>query len=496
MTETHAPANDVLLIDLSGIFWACWHVSSSKPVSYAHDDTVAAVRRLRGDRRYVIIACDSSTSFRKDTYPLYKAQRPAKDQAVIDQLRRTCETLAKDGLPLWMADTFEADDVIATATQEALKRGHTVTIASSDKDLMALVAPGVRQSTKTEMLDEEGVFAKWGVFPKQIPCLLALVGDKSDNIPGTPGVGEKTAAALLGKFATLDRLVEACRNAPASVVGLPIGTSNRTVGEKIVQAIAAHGEFDIAKKLIALRTDVPLPPFESIYEEPKTQELNEGATQMAETIDDGDPEIDDASAQAEERKPPQPAPSQGALTVVQEAAPVRVTFETALEPTTAGGAYKLAKGLAESRLYTRFPNAEAIWAIIIRGREMGLGALTALDSFHVVEGRPVCHAHLIIARAKADPACEYFQMIESDNSKATYETKHRDDPKPTRLTYTIQQASEAGLLRESRSGKPTPWQTRKDEMLRKTCAVQLARIVFPAAAMGLYSLEEIGDEAA
>lgn len=505
MVEPHETANDVLLIDLSAIFWSCWHVSSSKPVSYAHDDTVAAVRRLCEGRKHVVVACDSSQSFRKDLYPLYKAQRPTKDPAAVHELRRTCETLTKDGLQLWRADGFEADDVIALATQEALKRGHTVTIASGDKDLMALVAPGVQQATKTELLDEEGVFAKWGVFPKQIPCLLALTGDKSDNIPGTPGVGEKTAAALLGKFGTLDRVVEVCRKDPKSVIGLQIGTSNRSVGEKIVQAIAAHNEFDIAKRLIALRTDVPLPPFETIYEEPKIQELNEGAHQMAETIDDGDPELDETPAMADfqpprpitpidERRPAQQAPAQTAMTVTAMETPqpqplARLSFEMSLEPTSIGAAYKLAKGLIESRLYTRFGNAEAIWAVIIRGREMGLGALTALDAFDVVEGKPYAKANLLIAKAKADPDCEYFYTVESDGKHCIVETKHRRAPKPERFEYTIEMARLAGLMKGN-------WEKRPDDMLYKTAASKLARRVYPGACGFIYSLEEIGTEAA
>jgi hypothetical protein len=120
---------------------------------------------------------------------------------------------------------------------------------------------------------------------------------------------------------------------------------------------------------------------------------------------------------------------------------------------------------------------------------MGLGALTSLDAFHNFEGKPLMHAHLIIARAKADPDCEYFQFLGGDHEHAEYETKVRSNPKPTRLRYTIEQAREAGLIRPNGN-----WAKRPDEMLRKTCAVQLARIEYPSAAMGLYCAEEMGVE--
>ena len=175
-------------------------------------------------------------------------------------------------------------------------------------------------------------------------------------------------------------------------------------------------------------------------------------------------------------------------------------FERGLEPQNLAGAYKLACGLHESRLYQKFPNAQAIWAVMIRGRELGLGVGASLDNFHVIEGKPAPHAHLIIARAKAHPKCEYFHLVESTAESATYETKHRDEPKETRRTYTLEMAKQAGLVPERpRLRNPTPgekdrrsnWEKRPDDMLRKTCAVQLARIVYPDAAQGLYAVEEL-----
>ena len=152
---------------------------------------------------------------------------------------------------------------------------------------------------------------------------------------------------------------------------------------------------------------------------------------------------------------------------------------------------KMSKALHNSRLYQRFATPEALWAVIIRGREMGMGALTALDNFHVIEGKPTPHAHLLISRAMEDPDCEYFMMTESTDTAAEYVTKHRRHPEPTRLRYTIDEAKAAGMLEVKPGKKPGPWHTRPAEMLRKTCGVQLGRIVYPRAMQGLYAIEEL-----
>jgi len=161
-------------------------------------------------------------------------------------------------------------------------------------------------------------------------------------------------------------------------------------------------------------------------------------------------------------------------------------FEDTLQPVSLEATWKLASTLHNSRLYQRFTNAQSIFAVILRGREMGLTALTALDMFHVVEGKPSPHAHLLISRARQHPDCEYFRYIGGDHTYAEYETKSRNNPEPTRLRYTIEEARRAGVVKPGSN-----WEKRPNEMLRKTCAVQLARIEYPEALGGLYAIEEL-----
>ena len=165
------------------------------------------------------------------------------------------------------------------------------------------------------------------------------------------------------------------------------------------------------------------------------------------------------------------------------------TYEMELQPRSIEAAWKFSKAIYQSRLYGKYPNAESIFAIIVRGREMGLSALTSLDCFHVIQGKPVMSAWLIIARAKEHPDCEYFQCIETTDQQSTWETKNRRNPVPTRLTYSMEMARVAGLIKGNGG-----WTNNPADMVRKTAGVKLARMEYPSAALGLYAPEEFGYE--
>lgn len=522
----------VLLIDFSSLWWTNWHASGEEEISTARRRTLESVERCIGDRRdqYVAICCDSGRSFRKDMLPEYKAQRPEKDHASLAEMDRAKDKLRDDGFLLWEAKGFEADDVIATACELAVRRGHEVVIASADKDLLQLARPKVKALRTHNWSDwtVETVIERFGVAPDLLGDWLALVGDASDNIPGCPSVGPKTATALLQKHGSLDSLWEALEIDPKQAA-----TPN------VARALTANVEnVKLARKLVALRSDVPI-EFEQLYEPRKRKtSANRETTDM----DTPDPEFTDIpisngpgpAAQAKpavEAAPAAPAapvntpapepvnaspaapPSNGngngnggehsMIVVPQVMAPGSGAFEMALEPTSMGTAWKLAQALWDSRLYVRFPTAEAIFAVVIRGREMGIPALTALDLFHIIEGKPAPHAHFIIARAESHPDCEYFQLLHSDNAYAEYETKNRRHKGPITHRYSIEDAVDAGLCGMEivpRTAKPGEkdgrgqWDKRRKELLRKTCGVQLARIAYPSAAMGLYSIAELGGE--
>ena len=475
----------LVLIDLSAIFWSAWHATADQDVSGAFQATVAAVHRVaaKGDR--VAVCCDSGRSWRKDIAPEYKAQRPEKDHASLGELDRVQARLRQDGFLLWSAPGMEADDIIASATTQALAdtRFRHVLIASADKDLMQLVCDRVTVlSTRTwTELGPAEVREKFGVPPEKLGGWLALVGDKSDNIPGIPGIGPKKAADLLTRFGDVDGVFRAAMAEDESI--------KPKCREAIVNGEAALA---LAQRLVALRADVPV-DVGQVFEKRNVEPLQE--TPTMEQLD-GTEIIDPPPAPAPE---PTPAPqAQTALSIVRSDEPRQtamapVRYDQALEPTSLGAAMKLASALFNSRLYSKHQNPESILAIIVRGREMGLGALTALDCFQIVDNRPVPTAHFIIAKAKAHPDCEYLYCVETNAERATWETKNRRSPAPVRLTYTIEEARIAGMIKEAKGDKDAnQWVKRAPEMLRKTAGVFLARMEYPDAALGLYAAEELG----
>ena len=194
---------DLVLIDLSGIYWEKWHASAGEDAHAAHDRTLHKVRELASEHAHAVVCIDSGQSFRVDIFPSYKAKRPPKPEAAVAQLERVITTLRSDGVPCIGAPGYEADDVIGTLAREAVAHGLSVMVASADKDMLQLVGPGLAVvSTKTgaAYVTETNVEAKLGVRPDQVADWLALAGDTADGIPGAPGVGPKHAADLLRAF--------------------------------------------------------------------------------------------------------------------------------------------------------------------------------------------------------------------------------------------------------------------------------------------------------
>ena len=157
-----------------------------------------------------------------------------------------------------------------------------------------------------------------------------------------------------------------------------------------------------------------------------------------------------------------------------------------LQPQDLTAAYTISKWLWASNLYPQFRGAAGIFAVIMRGKELGLGVTTALAGFHVVEGKPTASADLIRSLATQSKKCKYFRLVHSDDTYAEWETWHVDHPEPTKYRYTIEEAIDAGLV----SGN---WKKRKRDMLTKTAAVKLARICYAAEVLGLYAQEEFND---
>ena len=216
-------AEDALfLIDLSGYVFRAYHaiapLSSSKgEPTHAVMGTVNMLQKVVNERRpaMLAVAMDSKArTFRRDIDPRYKATRPAAPPDLHQQMARCEQIVRAYNIPIYVTDGLEADDLIASVVARATESGFRVVIVSADKDLMQLVRDDddrvvLWDSMRDRVYGPAQVREKFGVPPSRVRDLLALMGDTSDNVPGVPGVGPKTASDLLNQFGTLEGIYAA-----------------------------------------------------------------------------------------------------------------------------------------------------------------------------------------------------------------------------------------------------------------------------------------------
>lgn len=195
---------------------------------------------------YVAMVLDSpGPTFRHEIYPKYKANRPPMPEDLVVQMPRIDDLIRAFNVPSIRIQGMEADDIIATLASKYAEKVDKIVIVSSDKDLMQLVTDKVimLDTMKDRWVDEKAVFEKFGVKPSQVVQVQALMGDSSDNIPGLPGVGPKTAGKLIEKFGTIENLLKR----HCEVGG--------KVGEKLPEQVE---ELHTSLSLVKLRDDVPV----------------------------------------------------------------------------------------------------------------------------------------------------------------------------------------------------------------------------------------------
>jgi len=170
------------------------------------------LRDMKADEKpthLAVVFDKSEKTFRTAMYPDYKAHRPDPPDDLRPQFKFIREAVHAFDLPCLEQDGFEADDLIATYVREACEAGATATIVSSDKDLMQLVGDGVVMfdTMKDKRIGRAAVIEKFGVPPDKVIEVQALIGDSTDNVPGVPGIGVKTAAQLIGEYGDLETLL-------------------------------------------------------------------------------------------------------------------------------------------------------------------------------------------------------------------------------------------------------------------------------------------------
>src|SRR6478672_5540980 len=193
-----------------------------------------------------VIFDKSERTFRNELYKDYKAHRPDAPADLIPQFPLIREAVRAFDIPCLEMLGFEADDLIATYARQACEIGATVTIVSSDKDLMQLVNDCVimYDTMKDKKIGITEVFEKFGVTPDKVIEVQALIGDSSDNVPGVPGIGVKTAAQLIGEYGDLETL---------------LARAGEIKQDKRRQSLIEHAEkARISKKLVTLDANVAL----------------------------------------------------------------------------------------------------------------------------------------------------------------------------------------------------------------------------------------------
>ncbi len=217
-----AKGDRLYLIDGSGYIFRAYHAlppltrkSDGLPVGAVQGFCSMLNKLLRetnaGERptHLAVIFDKSGRSFRNDFYPAYKANRPDAPADLVPQFGIIRQATRAFNVPCIEQDNYEADDLIATYARQAVEKGASVHIVSSDKDLMQLVRDGVtlRDTMKDKDIGEAEVIEKFGVAPDKVIEVQALAGDSVDNIPGVPGIGVKTGAQLIAEYGDLENLL-------------------------------------------------------------------------------------------------------------------------------------------------------------------------------------------------------------------------------------------------------------------------------------------------
>lgn len=248
-----AEPKQLILVDGSSYLFRAFHalpplVSSKGQPTGAVKGVISMIRSLiksYEDSNIAIVFDAKGKTFRSEIYTEYKAHRPPMPDELRSQIQPIHQIIEAMGLPLLIIDNVEADDVIGTLSQQATEMGISTLISTGDKDLAQLVNDKVTliNTMTNELLDSESVVAKFGVTPDRIIDYLALTGDKSDNIPGVPSVGPKTALKWLQEYGSMEGIIE-----NAEAVG-------GKVGEKLRDNIDL---LRLSYELATIKMDVPL----------------------------------------------------------------------------------------------------------------------------------------------------------------------------------------------------------------------------------------------
>ena len=269
MSEEKDP---IILVDGSSYLYRAYHAlppltSSKNQPTGAIKGVISMIKKIlidHPDSPLAVVFDAKGKTFRNDMYPDYKANRPPMPEDLVQQIEPIHRIISLMGIKLIMVSGVEADDVIGTLAEQARQKRLDTVISTGDKDMTQLVCENVSvvNTMSGELLDEDGVIKKFGVGPELITDYLALIGDKSDNVPGVEKVGPKTAVKWLNEYKSVKGIKE-----NAESIGGKVGENLRSSLDML----------DLAHELVTIKTDVELDiGIEDLsVEEPKMEELTE-----------------------------------------------------------------------------------------------------------------------------------------------------------------------------------------------------------------------------
>ena len=250
MSEEKDP---IILVDGSSYLYRAYHAlpplttSKNQPTG-AIKGVISMIKRVlidHPDSPLAVVFDAKGKTFRHDMYSEYKANRPPMPEDLVQQIEPIHRIISLMGIKLIMISGVEADDVIGTLAEQARQKRLNTVISTGDKDMTQLVCDNVSvvNTMSGELLDENGVMKKFGVGPELITDYLALIGDKSDNVPGVDKVGPKTAVKWLNEYKNIEGIKK-----NAESIGGKVGENLRSSLETL----------DLAHELVKIKIDVPL----------------------------------------------------------------------------------------------------------------------------------------------------------------------------------------------------------------------------------------------
>ena len=249
----------LFLIDGSAIFYRSYFVFMKNPLINSKGENTSAIygftqsliKILQEEKPdYIAVVFDSKEpTFRHKRYPEYKATRDKMPEEMIDQYPRVLEVVKSFNIPILEVEGYEADDVMGTLAKQAEKAGIETYLVTGDKDFMQLLSPSIkmyniRPGKEVSIIDEEYLKQELGLTPSQVVDFLALMGDSSDNVPGVPRVGEKTAKELLKTFGSIESIYANLDKVTRNAVRESL-RDNRTLA-------------DLSRELVTIDVNVPL----------------------------------------------------------------------------------------------------------------------------------------------------------------------------------------------------------------------------------------------